>query len=207
MPPSLLYNTTSLELLFPANDLDSFFRNGGTLNLGYADIPAATGSGHDDAKAQDKLKDGKTHPDYTGYDGATTNAYTARTLIINEIMWGLDAGETTSQYIELHNPGTTAIALDSKEWVITAGSLPTGYAAIDTVSNNPATGYWQVPGTGGVTAASAAYPTVSDLVSMSRVTGATDGTAAASWAASGTATGTGTQSVNLSGRAHWDTGC
>ena len=197
---SLLYNTTSLELLFPANDLDSFFRNGGTLNLGYADIPAATGSGHDDAKAQDKLKDGKTHPDYTGYDGATTNAYTARTLIINEIMWGLDAGETTSQYIELHNPGTTAIALDSKEWVITAGSLPTGYAAIDTVSNNPATGYWQVPGTGGVTAASAAYPTVSDLVSMSRVTGATDGTAAASWAASGTATGTGTQSVNLSGR-------
>ena len=46
-----LYNTTGLGLPFPADDLDNFFRNGGTLNLGYADIPAATGSGHDDAKA------------------------------------------------------------------------------------------------------------------------------------------------------------
>ena len=35
---------------------------------------------------------------------------------------------------------------------------------------------------------------------MSRVTGGTDGTAEASWAASGTATGTGTPSANLSGR-------
>ena len=86
-----------LGLPFPADDLDNFFRNGGTLNLGYADIPAATGSGHDDAKAQDKLKDGKTHPDYTGYDGATTNAYAAGALIINEIMWGLDAGEQPEQ--------------------------------------------------------------------------------------------------------------
>ena len=197
---SLLYNTTSLGLPFPADDLDNFFRNGGTLNLGYADIPAATDSGHGDAKAQEKLKDEKTHPDYTGYDGATTNAYAAGALIINEIMWGLDAGETTSQYIELHNPGTTDITIDSKEWVITVGSLPTGYAAIDTVNNNPASGYWAPPGNGGVTAASADFPTVIDLVSMSRVTGATDGTAAASWAASGTATGTGTQSVNLSGR-------
>ena len=191
---SLLYNTTSLELPFPADDLDNFFRNGGTLNLGYADIPVATDSGHDDAKAQEKLKDGKTHPDYTGYDGATTNAYTARTLIINEIMWGLDAGETTSQYIELHNPGTTDITIDSKEWVISVGSLPTGYAAIDTVSNNPDSGYWAPLGNGGVTAASADFPTVIDLVSMSLVTGATDGTAEASWAASMR------PSANLSGR-------
>ena len=34
-------------LPFPANDLDNFFRNGGTLTLGYADIAAATGSGTD----------------------------------------------------------------------------------------------------------------------------------------------------------------
>ena len=181
---SQLYNTMGLGLPFPADDLDNFFRNGGTLNLGYADIPAATGSGHDDAKAQDKLKDGKTHPDYTGYDGANSTPYAAGALIINEIMWGLDAGEPTSQYIELHNPGTAAITIDSKEWVITVGSLPTGYAAIDTVSNNPATGYWAVPGNGGVTVADVATPTVVDLVSMSRVTGGTDGTAAASWAAS-----------------------
>ena len=196
---SLLYNTTGLGLPFPADDLDNFFRNGGTLNLGYADIPAATDSGHDDAKAvaEKTIQDEKTHADYTGYDGATTNAYAAGALIINEIMWGLDAGETTSQYIELHNPGTTAITIDSKEWVITVGSLPTGYTAIDTVNNNPASGYWAPPGNGGVTAASADFPTVIDLVSMSRVTGATDGTAAASWAAS---MRPGTQSANLSGR-------
>ena len=212
-----LYNVSeSIVLPFPADDLDNFFRNGGTLNLGYADITAATAVAtgdksqiHDDAKPS-AVKDEPTdtnkivvdtaHDDYTGYDGASTNAYAAGAVIINEIMWGLDAGATTSQYIELHNPGTAAITIDSKEWVITVGSLPTGYAAIDTVNNNPATGYWAPPGNGGVTVASVLNPTVIDLVSMSRVTGATDGTAAASWAASGTATGTGLQSLNLSGR-------
>ena len=180
-------------LPFPADDLDNFFRNGGTLNLGYADITAATGSGHDDSKAVAAAD----HADNTGYAGATTNAYAAGALIINEIMWGLNgAGDPTtgSQYIELHNPGTAAITIDSKEWVITAGSLPTGYAAIDTVSNNPATGYWAPPGNGGVTAASVENPTVIDLVSMSRVTDGTDGTAAASWAASMR------PSANISGR-------
>ena len=203
-PATKLYNTMGLGLPFPADNLDNFFRNGGTLNLGYADIPEATGSDHDDAKPTLALKDDGTpdteHADYTGYNGATTNRYGSRALIINEIMWGLDGNDTTSQYIELHNPGTKDITIDSKEWVISVGSLPTGYAAIDTVNNNPASGYWTPPGNGGVTAASADFPTVIDLVSMSRVTGATDGTAAKSWAASGTATGTGTQSVNLSGR-------
>ena len=199
-----LYNVSeSIVLPFPADDLGNFFRNGGTLNLGYADITAATDSGHDDSKATPE-KDGKPdtgHDDYTGYDGATTDAYAKGAVIINEIMWGLDAGATTSQYIELHNTSATAaVTIDSKEWVIAVGSLPTGYAAIDTVSNNPASGYWAVPGNGGVTVASVLNPTVIDLVSMSRVTGATDGTAAASWAASGTATGTGLQSLNLSGR-------
>ena len=187
---SKLYNTMGLGLPFPAGDLDNFFRNGGTLNLGYADIPAATGSGHDDSKAVAAAD----HADNTGYAGATTNAYATRALIINEIMWGLDAGGKDSQYIELHNPGTAAITIDSKEWVITVGSLPTGYAVIDTVNNNPATGYWAPPGNGGVTVATALNPTVIDLVSMSRVTGAADGTAAASWAASMR------PSVNLSGR-------
>ena len=190
---SKLYNTMGLGLPFPADDLDNFFRNGGTLNLGYADITAATGSGHDDAKAVAAAD----HADNTGYAGATTNAYAAGALIINEIMWGLNGGAdpaTGSQYIELHNPGTADVTIDSKEWVITVGSLPTGYAAIDTVGNNPASGYWAAPGNGGVTAASAAYPTVSDLVSMSRVAGGTDGTAAASWAASMR------PSANLSGR-------
>ena len=85
---SKLYNTTVLGLPFPADDLDNFFRNGGTLNLGYADITAATGSGHDESKAVAAAD----HDDNTGYAGATTNAYAAGALIINEIMWGLDGG-------------------------------------------------------------------------------------------------------------------
>ena len=135
-----LYNVTGLGLPFPANDLDNFFRNGGTLTLGYADIAAATGSGTDESK-------GATGDDATGYTAADSTAYAAGAVIINEIMWGLDAGATTSQYIELHNPSATAaVTIDNKEWVITAGSLPTGFAAIDTVSNNPATGYWAPAG-------------------------------------------------------------
>ena len=208
---SKLYNVAyGVALPFPATDLSNFFRNGGTLRLAYTDIAAATAVAtgdksqiHDDAKPitvkDDPLDDTKSvvdtaHDDYTGYDGATTNAYAAGALQISEIMWGLDAGKTTSQYIELHNPGTTKIGLDSKEWAIAVGSAPAGFTVIDMVNNNPATGYWAVPGNGGVTTATAANPTVIDLVSMSRVTGATDGTAAASWAASMS------PSANLGGR-------
>ena len=186
-PASKLYNATKLGLPFPADDLDNFFRNGGTLNLAYADIPEATGSGHGDSK-------GPTGDDATGYTAATTNAYTAGALIFNEIMWGLDAGGKDSQYIELHNPSTAAIGIDNKEWVISVGAPPTGYTVIDTITNNPASGYWAVPGSSGVTTASATHPALSDLVSMSRMMGATDGTAAASWAMSMR------PSSNLSGR-------
>ena len=173
-----LYNVKyEFGLPFPADDLDNFFRNGGTLNLAYADISAATGSGHADSK-------GATGDDATGYTAATTNAYAAGAVIINEIMWGLDGNSPNGQYIELHNPGATAIGIDNKEWVISVGAPPAGFTVIDAVSNNPASGYWAVPGNGGVTKVSAAHPVISDLVSMSRMMGATDGTAAASWAAS-----------------------
>ena len=183
-----LYNKSALGLPFPANDLDNFFRNGGTLTLAYQDITAATGSGHDDAAANAD----------TGSVAATTNAYAAGTVIINEVMWGLDAGANNqSQYIELHNTTAAPITLDTKEWVIAVGSAPAGFTAIDTVSNNPATGYWAAPGNGGVTAATAASPTVIDLVSMSRVADSTDGTAAASWAASMR------PSANLQRTAYW----
>ena len=175
---SLLYNTAyEFGLTFPADDLDNFFRNGGLLYLAYQDITAATGSGHDDSK-------GATGDDATDYTAATTNAYAAGAVIISEIMWGLDGNSPNAQYIELHNPGTTAIGIDSREWVIAVGSAPTGFTVIDTVGNNPATGYWSVPGNSGVTAVDAIQPTIVDLVSMSRVTDGTDGTAAASWAAS-----------------------
>ena len=184
-----LYNVTSLGLPLEGADLDTFFRNGGTLTLGYADIPAATGSGHGDSK-------GPTGDDATGYTAASTNAYVAGDLIINEVMWGLDGDSMDSQYIELHNTTAAAIGIDNKEWVITVGALPTGYAAIDTVSNNPASGYWAPPGQGGLTQSvqtaqdeagnttAVAVVAVKDLVSMSRMTGAADGTAAASWAMS-----------------------
>lgn len=189
---SKLYNVTKLGLPFPADNLDTFFRNGGTLNLAYADIPAATGSGHGDSKEAAAVG----HDDDTGYRGASTNAYTAGALIINEIMWGLDGDSANSQYIELHNPGTAAIGIDNKEWVIAVGAPPTGYTVIDSVSNNPASGYWAPPGQGGLTQSvrtakdeagettAIAVVAVTDLISMSRITGATDGTAAASWAAS-----------------------
>ena len=189
-----LYNVIDpgdMILPFPADDLDTFFRNGGTLNLGYADITEATGSGRDESKSPQA---DKNHADYTGYDGAATKAYAAGDLIINEIMWGLDGKEKTSQYIELHNTTDAAIGIDNLEWVITVGALPDGYAAIDTAGNTPASGFWQVPGMGGATEASPANPTVIDLVSMSRVAGSADGTAAASWAASMR------PSENLSGR-------
>ena len=206
-----LYNVTDLGLPFPADDLDNFFRNGGLLRLVYQDIPAATAVAtgdksqiHDDAKpsavkdvAGDATKSevDPEHADYTGYDGATTNAYTKGAVTISEIMWGLDAGATTSQYIELHNPNAAAaVTIDSKEWAIVVGTPPAGFTVIDTVNNNPASGYWAPPGNGGVTAASAENPTIIDLVSMSRVTGGTDGTAAASWAASMR------PSANISGR-------
>ena len=181
-----LYNKSALELPFPAGDLSNFFRNGGTLNLAYQDITASTDSGHGDAAANAD----------TGSVAATTNAYTAGTVIINEVMWGLDGAATTSQYIELHNTTAAPITLDTKEWVIAVGSTPAGFTAIDTVSNNPATGWWQVPGSDGVSVVepSAGFFTLVDLVSMSRVADSTDGTAAASWAASMR------PSANLSGR-------
>ena len=198
---SKLYNVAyGVALQFPASDLSNFFRNGGSLSLAYADIPSATAVAtgaksqlHDDAKAitvkDDPLDDTKVvvdaaHDDYTGYDGASTNAYAAGALQISEIMWGFDAGKSAAQYIELHNAGTTAIGIDSKEWVIAVGEVPAGFTAIDTVNNNPATGYWEVPGSDGVSTIepAAGFFSLVDIVSMSRI--GTDGSAAASWAAS-----------------------
>ncbi len=187
-------------LPFPASDLSNFFRNGGSLSLVYANIPAATGSGHGDSKAS---KDGDTtHADYTGYVGATSTAIAAGDVIISEVMWGLDANSVNSQYIELHNTTAAAIGIDHLEWAISVGSAPAPFTAIDTVGNNPApvapatSGYWQVPGSDGVSEIEPAsgFFTLVDIVSMSRVMGGTDGTAAASWAASMR------PSANVSGR-------
>ena len=189
----MLYNVVyDFGLPFPADDLSNFFRNGGTLTLAYQDIPEATGSGHGDSKEVAAVG----HDDDTGYRGATTNAYAAGALIINEVMWGLDANSPNSQYIELYNPGTTAVGIDNKEWTIVVGGAPAGFTAIDTVGNNPASGFWQAPGSDGVSTIEpgAGFFALVDIVSMSRVADSADGTAAASWAMSTR------PSANLGGR-------
>ena len=197
-----LYNVVyEFKLPFPADDLSNFFRNGGMLQLIHSDIVAATGSGHDEAKAS---ADGDTtHNDYTGYVGATTKQYTAGSVIISEIMWGLDRNSANAQYIELHNTTAADIGIDLSEWAIAVGSgAALGGTVVDTVSNNPppvapaTSGYWQVPGSDGASTIepAAGFFTLVDIVSMSRVTGGTDGTAAASWAMSMRA------SANISGR-------
>ena len=150
----------------PANDLEAFFRNGGTLNLLYSDIAIATtgvnedgdqliGPSHTKGDAGEKEAD-TDHKDYTGYDGADSIEYTAGDLVISEVMWGLNRIATTSQYIELHNPGTEPIELDPLEWVIVVGSVPSNlstFEAIDTVGNTPSGDYWTVPGKSGETGA------------------------------------------------------
>ena len=215
------YNIIGFAPPRPASNLETFFRNGGTLHLLHSDLPLSTtaknvdgdqiiGPSHTKGDAGEKEAD-TDHKDYTGYDGADSTAYTAGSVIVSEVMWGLDYISVASQYIELYNPGTEAIELDPLEWVIVAGSVPSNlsdFTVIDTIGNNPSSGYWQVPGSSGVTGAIGAaelaegqpIPVVArgDLVSMSRVTDgaglAADGTAQASWATSMR------PSANLSGR-------
>ena len=164
------------KLPFPASDLENFFRNGGTLQLVYADITAATDSGHDDAK-------GPTGDDATDYTAASTDAHAADAVIINEIMWGLNSARSTDiQYIELHNTTDEAIGIDSKEWAIAVGSAPSDFTVLDTVGNLPDDGYWAVPGQSGQNVLVGGFPVRRDAVSMSRTADRADGTAEASWA-------------------------
>ena len=217
-----MYNVVyGFTLPSPADDLEAFFRNGGTLNLLYSDIPLSTtavnedgdqliGPSHTKGDAGSKEAD-TDHKDYTGYDGADSVAYTEGDLVISEVMWGLDIILTTSQYIELHNPGTEAIEVDPLEWVLVVGSVPSNlsdFTVIDTIGNTPSGIHWTAPGSSGVAGAITGaelqdnqdIPVVArgDLVSMSRVMDGTalakDGTAQASWAASMR------PSTNLAGR-------
>lgn len=156
---------------YPGDDLDAYFRNGGTISVGYKDIP-------DRPDSKNKK---------TGYIANDTATVAAGDVIINEIMWGRDEGAAAadrvkSQWIELRNMTDKPISIDSREWVLTFGTASQDYTAIDTFSNAayPA----QQPGMGGVTTATQTHPVVSELVSMSRMMDAMDGTAAASWAAS-----------------------
>ena len=161
---------------YPGDDLENYFRNGATIQLVYQDIPGNTAGADGD----------------TGYAGATSAVIAAGDVIINEIMWGRDRGiaESTdynkSQWIELRNTTAAAISIDKNEWSLVFGTT-SYYSAgkvVDTVGNNPDTGYWAVPGQGGTTQVTATAPVLVDLISMSRMADGADGTAMASWAAS-----------------------
>ena len=140
------YNVVE-SFAFPAAaaDLQNFFRNGGTISLGYSDV-ALTSTG--------KNKQ-------TGYHGSRSDAdllalvpsetIAAGSVVINEIMWGRDGTDTKSQWIELHNTTAADISIDASEWALTFGGAAFG-TVIDSVGNNPATGYWAVPGASGNTA-------------------------------------------------------
>ena len=162
---------------YPGNDLQNEFRNGATIQLVYKNIANNPAEANAD----------------TGYNGGTDDVVAAGDVIINEIMWGRDEGLTgtdenrlNSQWIELRNTTNSPISIDKGEWFIVFGtstSLTDG-VVVDTVGNDPDSGYWQVPGNGGVSVVTDKAPTLIDLVSMVRVMGATDGTAMASWKAS-----------------------
>ena len=130
----------------------------------------------------------------TGYAGATTSSATvADSLVISEIMWGLNGNDITSQYIEIQNTTDADIGIDDREWVIAVGAGADSHytTVVDTIGNSAG---WEVPGSDGVATIepNAGFFTLVDLVSMSRV--GDDGTAEASWAASER------PSANLSGR-------
>ena len=192
-------------------DLESFFRNGGTVHLLHKDLPLSTtavdengdqliGPSHTKGDPGEREVD-TAHNDYTGYDGADSTEYTEGSVLISEVMWGLDFTDARTQYIELHNTTDEKIGLDPLEWVLVFGDIPShlsDFTVIDTIGNTPSGNFWQVPGSSGVIDAIVAAELVDgqeipviargDLISMSRVDVdgvlAADGTAQASWAAS-----------------------
>ncbi len=188
-----LYNSVEkFDPPYPGSDLASYLRNGATIQLVYQDIPGNTAAADAD----------------TGYAGATSAAIKAGDVIINEIMWGHDRGLDNraiaeGQWIELHNTTSAAISIDKQEWLLVYGTTTSftgaGSVVVDTFSNNPSSGYWGAPGQSGTSSSlvkigvavekegqkeTTQVLETEDVISMSRVTGATDGTAAASWARS-----------------------
>ena len=171
-----MYNTV-FEFGFPAaaSDFENFFRNGGTVSLGYSDIAAA-----DVGKNKQ-----------TGYHGTRKDedlaaltppeTISAGVVVINEIMWGRDEGETSpenSQWIELHNTTDKDISIDANEWALTFGGSAFG-TEIDSVSNlSPS--WWPLPGQSGNVSPEGAEVPVS-LISASRVDAAVSGSDQSNW--------------------------
>ena len=162
------YNVSNgFTLPYPGDDLSTFFRNGGTIELSHNNAVGNTG------------KDAAT--------GRVTSEtqYESEALVISEIMWGRDASlgnadATKSQWIELYNPGGADISIDLEEWILafysgpapatppaipavvaTAATATTAavaavaaipFTVVDTVSNSVP--YWPAPGMDGATVAS-----------------------------------------------------
>ena len=169
-----LYNINNLGFPYPGDDLQNYFRNGALIQLVYKDI-----AGNKEGANAD-----------TGYAGATSAVIAAGDVMINEIMWARavlgDSGVNT-QWIELHNTTAAPISLDKNEWVFVFGSTTslTGGTVVDTAGNNPAASYWKALGGSNVeTFGDDDANDIEEFVSMSRMAGTADGTAAASWAVS-----------------------
>ena len=174
-----------VDFPYPGDNLELFFRNGGTITLRYKDAPDSTTAVNKE----------------TGYHGARKAAdegIVENSLVISEIMWGTDDSGTNvdSQWIELHNPGTADISIDQEEWVLRFdGPTPIRGShfglAVDTVSNVPTDTagvmqYWQVPGSNGRTASQVAEASTLTSMFLKIDTAVPDGTAAASWMGSPT---------------------
>lgn len=208
-----LYNSVEkFDPPYPGSDLASYLRNGATIQLVYQDIPGNTTAADAD----------------TGYAGASSATIAPGAVLINEIMWGHDQGLdnraiTEGQWIELHNTTAAAISIDKQEWMLVYGATTsftgTGAVVVDKFSNNPSSGYWVAPGQSGTSSSlikidvavekegqkqDTQVLVTEDVISMSRVTGATDSTAAASWARSilPTANFSGTNRIGTPGAAN-----
>ena len=156
------YNVSNgFTLPYPGDDLSTFFRNGGTIQLSHNNAVGNTGADAATGRATSETQ------------------YAAEALVISEIMWGRDASlghadSPKSQWIELYNPGTADISIDKEEWILAFYSGPAPatpptipavvatatiaavaaipFTVIDTVSNSVP--YWPAPGMDGATQAS-----------------------------------------------------
>ena len=152
-------------------DLEAFFSAGGTVEL-------VIGVAVDDATTPDN------EATMIGTAAQGTRAPAAKDLVISEIMWGLDAGGNTKQWIEIYNTtdkdiaivGTAAAAAISASLVFTPFehkvTADTATAIVsDRVSNVGTGGKWTMPGSSGVSSfdpVQAQAPAQSNLVSAYR---------------------------------------
>ena len=145
----------------PAANLDTFFRNGGTIQVLHRDIAANENDG----------------------------ALAAGSIIVNEIMWATDEkGGAAGQWIELKNTTAANIKVEENELRL-AFSVGTPAATTDTVLDAAGNGgavYFEMPGEDSVALSQVGDVTTSSVaVSASRVMGtAAAGTMESSWAES-----------------------